>query len=143
MLEGSVASGEQIYWQRDHHEEQAELWHGAGDGPQQNAERGGRKKIDRSAQQKERNRAGDRHVQQTLDDDPQRQTRGDNDDQAVRPYFGEHNLSATEGKIPRRPAFGSWLNQMSTWFSHEDRWGKVNVDLGITRRELVDELRVL
>ena len=87
-----ITAGEKVHRQRNHHEEQAELRHRAGDGAQQDAERGCRKEIDGGAEQKERDGAADWHTQQALDDNPYREPRGDDDDETIRPYFGQHDL---------------------------------------------------
>ena len=71
-VDGRVATGEEIHWQRDHHKKQPKLRHRARHRAKQNSESRSGKQIDNGAEQKKRNRSGDRDLQQRPNHKPKR-----------------------------------------------------------------------
>ncbi len=73
--------------------EEPELPHRCGNRPKQDTERGNRKRVERSATEKERQRALDRHLQPPPDDDGERQPGRHQDDETIGDDLRQHDLA--------------------------------------------------
>ena len=91
-LHRSAAAREQLEHDDDQDDQQRELGHGAGDGPQVEPERGGEEQVEHDPDEEQRQRSGDRHVQKGADHQDDRGGDDQQDDQAVRPDLGDGDL---------------------------------------------------
>ena len=91
-LARTEGAGKHLQREQYQHREHSELWHRAGHGGHEDAQRSRGEEMQRSAGQKQRNRTRNRHAQRPLYDGQQSERGRQQHHQSHGPDFAEHDL---------------------------------------------------